>query len=62
MSEKVTYDVKDNGLTKYLAKSFVWVAAGLIVTALTAFLTLYTGFYQVIFSSLAGVIILTVLE
>lgn len=62
MSEKVTYDVKDNGLTKYLAKSFVWVAAGLIVTALTAFLTLYTGFYQVIFSSLAGIIILTVLE
>lgn len=62
MSEKVTYDVKDNGLTKYLAKSFIWVAAGLIVTALTAFLTLYTGFYQVIFSSLAGIIILTVLE
>ncbi len=62
MSEKVTYDVKDNGLTKYLAKSFIWVAAGLAVTAVTAYLTLITGFYQVIFSSILGIILLTVLE
>mgnify|MGYP003515834140 CR=1 FL=1 len=62
MSEKVTYDVKDNGLTKYLTKSFIWVAAGLVVTALTAFLTLYTGLYQVIFSNWIALVLVTVLE
>lgn len=51
MNDNVYYNDYSVTLRKHMAKTFVWVFLGLLVTAVTAFATIYSGLFYYVYSS-----------
>ena len=53
MNENIYYEDKGTGITlrKHMAKTYLWVFLGLLLSTITAFVTIYTGLFYYIYSS-----------
>ena len=53
MNDNIYYEDKGSGLTlrKHMAKTYLWVFLGLLLSTITAFVTIYTGLFYYIYSS-----------
>lgn len=51
MNENVYYHESGITLREHMAKSFIWVFAGLLLTAVTSYLTIASGLFYLVYSS-----------